>query len=304
MPKPSLAPIAAALVLLLAGCAAPPARSSSSDSASPSGTIAVVASTDVWGDVVKRIGGDAVSVTSIIRRADQDPHEYEATARDQLAVRRARLLVENGGGYDDFMSRLTATAGRAPVVRASTASGRPLHPANGEYNEHLWYDLPTARRVAAAVATQLTRIAPAEGARFERARRRFDDAARALERREAAIRRIAAGKGVAITEPVPLYLTEACGLVNRTPKAFSSAVEVGRDVAPAALQRQLALLTGRRVALLAVNAQTTSPTTERVEAAARAASVPVVVARETLPPGQGYLAWMSADLDAIERAVR
>lgn len=306
MPKPSLPPLAGALVLLLAGCTAPPAAgSSTAGQTSPSsGTIAVVASTDVWGDVVEQIGGDAVTVTSILRRAGQNPHEYEATARDQLAVRRARLVVVNGGGYDDFMTRLRATAGGAPVITAATVSGRLLAPGRGEFNEHLWYDLPTARRMAAAVATQLARIAPAKRAVFERARQRFDAAVAALEEREAAVRRTAAGKGVAITEAVPLYLTEACGLVNRTPKAFSAAVEAGSDVAPAVLQRQLALLTDHRVALLVVNAQTASPTTDRVVAVARAARVPVVVARETLPPGKGYLAWMSADIGAIERAVR
>jgi zinc/manganese transport system substrate-binding protein len=258
----------------------------------------------VWGDVVRAVGGDAVTVTALIHRTDQDPHDYEATVRDQLAVRRARLVVENGGGYDDFLRRLAAAAPDVPVLNVAALSGRPLHPAHGDFNEHLWYDLPTAKRVAAAVAARLTAIAPDHRADFERGLKRFDAAVSGLERREAAIRRTAGGAGVAITEPVPLYLTSACGLVNRTEEAFSSAVEEGADVAPAVLERQLRLLTRHEVALLVVNGQTVSPTTDRVVATARAARVPVVVARETLPPGKSYLAWMRSDLDAVAAALR
>lgn len=298
MPGRSILPAAVALVLLLTGCSAPAAGGSTS------GPIRVVASTNVWGDVAAQVGGSAVAVTALIHSPDQDPHEYEATARDQLEVRRASLILQNGGGYDDFMKRLEKLAPSAPVLDAATVSGRPLHPTQGEFNEHLWYDLPTARRMAAAVAAQLTRIAPRHRSDFERGRQRFDSSVAALERQEADIRRTAGGRGVAITEPVPLYMTGACGLVNRTPEAFSSAVEGGSDVAPAVLRYQLELLTGHQVALLAANAQTTSPTTDRVLATARSAHVPVVVVRETLPPGQGYLAWMRSDLDAIQAALR
>ncbi len=35
---------------------------------------------------------------------------------------------------------------------------------------------------------------------------------------------------MAITEPLPLYLLQACGLVNKTPPAFSDAVEDGTGV--------------------------------------------------------------------------
>jgi zinc/manganese transport system substrate-binding protein len=93
------------------------------------------------------------------------------------------------------------------------------------------------------------------------------------------------------------------GLVNRTPAAFSSAVEAGTDVAPAVLQQQLALFRDHRVALLAYNEQATGPTIEQVLTAARRAAVPVVGVRETLPKGRDYLAWMRADVAAVAHAV-
>ena len=48
--------------------------------------INVVASTDVYGDIAGVIGGDKVNVTAIITKTSQDPHSYEATAQDRLAV--------------------------------------------------------------------------------------------------------------------------------------------------------------------------------------------------------------------------
>lgn len=41
------------------------------------GKIAVVAAENFYGDVAQQIGGDRVSVTSILRNPDQDPHLFE-----------------------------------------------------------------------------------------------------------------------------------------------------------------------------------------------------------------------------------
>lgn len=293
---------AAALLVTLTACG------SSRPAATPttsSGRIAVVASTDVWGDVVQAVGGDAVTVHSVIDRSSQDPHEYESTVRDQLAVRRAALVVENGGGYDDFMGRLLA--GAAPHVArldAADLSGYDQHPSQGDFNEHLWYDVPTVRKVAVAVADRLASLRPVDRAAIRARLARFERQLDGLRSTEGSIRRAAEGTGIAITEPVPLYLTAACGLINRTEPAFSKAVEDGDDMAPAVLNRQLVLLRSHRVAMLAVNVQTEGTTTDQTVSAARAAGVPVVVFRETLPTGEGYVAWMRSELAAVAGAIR
>ena len=80
--------------------------------------ITIVASTNVWGDIAKSIGGDRVQVVSIIENFAQDPHSYEASARDQLAVNDADLIVANGGGYDPFIDALAKSAGNKDIVPA------------------------------------------------------------------------------------------------------------------------------------------------------------------------------------------
>ncbi len=285
-------------VLALAGC-------SSTSATRDDPSIRVVASTDVWGDVVAQIGGSAVRVDPLIHDPNRDPHEYQANPRDQLAVSRAQLVVVNGGGYDDFLAQLLKHAPSSTrVVNAAKSSGLDLHPASGEFNEHLWYDLPVVARIAGVVADELSTMRPSKAATFRSRLKAFGARIAALEATEASIKAGSAGEGVAITEPVPLAMTEALGLVNRTPAAFSSAVEAGNDVAPVMLREQLALFSRHRVAVLAYNAQTIGATTERVLAAAKAAGVPAVEVRETLPDGKGYLQWMQRDLAALRSALR
>jgi zinc/manganese transport system substrate-binding protein len=290
--------VAVAVAALLAACESGRVVGGGAESAGD--RIAVVASTDLWGSIVTDIGAGRVDVTSILDGPSKDPHEYQATARDRLSVSRAALVVENGGGYDDFIRRLTEGTGGV-VLDAARLSGRDAT-APG-FNEHVWYDLPTVDRVADAVSAVLQRKDPAHRAEFRTALTRFHAATTELRHEESGIRRIAEGRRVAITEPVPLYLTAACGLVNRTPAAFSSAVEDGRDAPPAVLQAQLHLVASHGVAVLAVNEQTEEPMTDRVVAAARAAHVPVVGFRETLPEGETYLGMFHAELAALRSAV-
>jgi zinc/manganese transport system substrate-binding protein len=70
----------------------------------------IVTTTNVWSDVVSQVAGEFFDVTAIISDPAQDPHSYDATARDQLAITEADLFVMNGGGYDDFALILASTA--------------------------------------------------------------------------------------------------------------------------------------------------------------------------------------------------
>lgn len=102
---------------------------------------------------------------------------------------------------------------------------------------------------------------------------------------------------------MPLYLLDAIGLVDKTPAAFSKAIEDENDVSPVVLRDTLQLFADHRVKLLAYNEQTTGAETERVLAAAKHAGIPVVPVTETLPAGKHYLGWMQANVDAVGKAL-
>jgi zinc/manganese transport system substrate-binding protein len=285
-----------AISLLLASC------SGSGSGADPS-SLTVVASTDVWGDIARTVAGPHVEVTSFITDPSQDPHSFEVTTSDLLAVSRAGLVIENGGGYDDFVARLIASSKtKATVLDAVAVSGKRA-PAGGQLNEHVWYDLPTVQRMAGAVAAALGKERPADAAAFTRRADALSGRIARLVRKEAAIRRQVGGARIGVTEPVPLYLTEACGLTNATPAAFSQAIEEGDDLSPQVLNETLDLFSRAQVDALVYNEQTSGAATARVEAAARASRIPVVPVAETLPAGLTYVPWMQQNLTRLEDAL-
>ena len=129
----------ATAVIALLGAAACGNAAAGADS----GTVRVVASTDVWGNIASVVGGRHAQVTSIITDPSADPHEYEASARTRLEVSRAAVVIENGGGYDDFMHQLVSAGGtKATVIDAVDVSGLAAR-SGGDLNEHVWYDFPT-----------------------------------------------------------------------------------------------------------------------------------------------------------------
>jgi zinc/manganese transport system substrate-binding protein len=285
--------------------------------------INIVASTNVYGDIAKAIGGDKVNVTAIITKTSQDPHSYEATAQDRLAVSKADLVIENGGGYDDFIHTLAEDSNLddAKVLNAVELSGL-AHPEDeetpaapepsagydeghdhGTFNEHVWYSLHAMEDFAGDLSGKLAELDPASARTYEENAAAFTATLAELDTKLEGLRGAAAGAPVAVTEPVPLYLLEDAGLVNATPADYTAAIEEGSDVPPAVLKEATDLVASKSVRLLAYNQQTEGPQTEALKKAAEAAGVPVVDFNETLPEGKTYLQWMADNVDNISKVL-
>ncbi|MBN9100532.1 MULTISPECIES: zinc ABC transporter substrate-binding protein [unclassified Pseudonocardia] len=291
--------LAATAALTLTACG-----SSTAVPASGPATLSVVASTDVYGAIAQAIGGDAVTVTSIINSPDADPHEYETRPTDAVAVNEAKVVIYNGAGYDDFVTKLLGASSTKPAtIDVSALSG--LETAGTPFNEHVWYSLPTVTKLADRLAADLTAADPARASTFSANAAAFDQKVGALTAKLAAIRAKYAGQKVAITEPVPLYLVQDAGLVDVTPPKFSEAVEAGTDPPAAVLAATLATFQGAdKVKVLLPNAQTETPLTKQVEQAATAGGVPIVPVTETLPTGvTDYVAWMTHQIDGLGSAL-
>ncbi len=320
-----------AAALVLSGCSAT-ADDSAEGSAAESTGIQVVATTNVYGNIAETIGGEFVDVTSIIDSAAQDPHSYEASAQDQLAVSKADLVIENGGGYDPFIDSLVDAAGsdtleRVNVVNLSGLAPEDEHGTEGDehaeedghaegdehadehehiegVNEHVWYDLTTADTLASTLAHVFSNLDTDNAAVFAENYAAFSEGIASLTAATTELKAGFDGTTVAVTEPVPLYLLEAAGLVNVIPESFSSAIEEGADVSPASLRDALAVFASGDVALLAYNEQTSGPQTEQVREAAEKESVPVISFAETLPDGEDYISWMTGNIAAIDEALQ
>ncbi|MEV8438975.1 zinc ABC transporter substrate-binding protein [Actinosynnema sp. NPDC051121] len=309
-----LGAVAAATAVVLTACGA------RDTPAADDGTIKVVASTNVWGSVVAAVGGDAVRVSSIIDDPSGDPHSYESKPSDLAAVRDAKLVVFNGGGYDDFFATLLGpeTEG-ARKIEAFPLSGKASghdepepsgEPATGEagheghdhaVNEHVWYDFDTVRKVADQAAVDLGGIAPDKKAIFEANAEEFTTKLTELEQRVAGK---GAGKKVVATEPVAHYLLDTAGVEDVTPESFADAVENETDIPAAALADVTRLIEQKQVAALVDNAQTENAGTRQVVGQAKAAGVPIAEVTETLPEGvTGYLDWMTKQVDSLVGAL-
>src|SRR3954470_12528949 len=128
----------------------------------------VVASTNVYGDMVSQIGGSHVAVKSILSNPDADPHLFEPGTANGLAVSKASVVVQNGLGYDAFMNKLEDAA---PSSKRRVLVVADVVPPTS--NPHLWYDLPRMPKVAAAIANELGPADPAPGGDFRGGPRRF-----------------------------------------------------------------------------------------------------------------------------------
>jgi zinc/manganese transport system substrate-binding protein len=268
-----------ALLAVLAGCGG----------SSKSSTLPVVASTNVYGDIARQIGGSHVAVTSILTDPNADPHLFEPGTKNGLAVAHARVLIQNGLGYDAFMSRLESAApssGRR-VVTISDVLG--IH--GNDANPHLWYDVPALPKIAAAIEHALATADPKHADAYRQGLRAFVAGLAPLQRTVARMRAAHAGAPVAYTEPVPGYLIEAAGLHNLSPASFTIPVEQGSEPPASAVSAMTALATKQRIKVLLYNDQAVSPITQRVRAAATAAGIRVVGVSETVPTGLTFQAW-------------
>lgn len=260
-----------------------------------SGKVQVVASTNVYGDLVRQIGGSHVSVTSILSKPNADPHLFEPGTVSGLAVAQARLVVQNGLGYDDFIVKLERAAPSsrrrvlvvADVIRHGT-------------NPHLWYDLPQIPKVAAAIARALGTADPPHAASYRDAAQRFSTSLRPVL---AALRALPRGAPVAETEPVPGYLIAAAGLRNLAPGSFTRQIEQGNEPSAAGLSAMESLLVHHEVKALLYNEQAVSPITARLAALATSEGVGVVPITETLPSGLDYQAWQLRQIVSLRRTL-
>lgn len=83
------------------------------------GRPSIVVTTNILGDVVTSLLGDAADVT-VVMPPGASPHDFQASARDGQAMREADLLVVNGAGFEE---------GLLDVIESAEADGVPVHEA-------------------------------------------------------------------------------------------------------------------------------------------------------------------------------
>ncbi|WP_258935040.1 zinc ABC transporter substrate-binding protein [Nesterenkonia pannonica] len=209
-----------------------------------------------------------------------DPHSYEATPQDRLAVENADLVVANGGGYDSFITLLASSADMEDdLYQVIPGENEHSHEWDGTFeNEHIWYDLLQMEEFVLDFADRLSDVAPENAEAYQENADALAADIRELHERNEALE--AEGRSYLATEAVSGYLLDDAGFENRTEEEFLSAVEHGDDVSPRLYQDSLELT--EEIDLLSYNPQTETQQSQRIRSQAEENGVIIREFTETL----------------------
>ncbi|GCE14419.1 metal ABC transporter solute-binding protein, Zn/Mn family [Tengunoibacter tsumagoiensis] len=270
-------------------------------SSSASSGIKVVAAENFYGDIVKQLGGAHVSVTSILSDPNVDPHEFESNFNNAKAVGNARLIVANGGGYDNWIDKLLSSA---PKAERSVIKGSDLAlPQKLPDNEHIWYDVDNMDVIAEKVTEQLITLDPAHTSDFSTNLQTFKQSLQAIHQKMDEIKARYAGTPIGLTETIYLYQAQPMGLKIMTPFAFEKAMAEGNDPPADSVVTTDNQVKQKQIKVLIYNVQTTSNVTTKLQDDAKAQHLPVVAVSETMPTTKTYQTWMLDQLNALEAAL-
>ena len=277
------------------------AINSKSTSGSRNTKIKVVAGENFWGSLVSQIGGDKVSVLSIVSDPNADPHEYESNTTDARAVSTANYVILNGAGYDSWGDKLLAASPSSTRVNLNVAN--LLGKKDGD-NPHFWYSPSYVNIVINKMEENLAAIDPRDVGYFQNNLIQLKASLSTYQSRISDIKDHYGGTKVAATEDIFAYLAQAAGLDLISPPQFIQAVAEGNDPPASSVvlfQQQLA---SNQVKLMVYNEQTVTPLTTNMKKLATDNNIPIVGVTETIqPPNTTFQDWMNSQTIDLLNAI-
>ncbi len=160
------------VLAILAGVACEPA-------APPSGKPLVVASFYPLYEFARHVAGDRAQVESLVP-AGVEPHDWEPSPQQMVDVRKARLFVYNGAGFEPWADKLVKDVAASKTAIVDATNGLDLLKSDGAVDPHVWLDPVLAQAEVDAIRAGLAEIDPANAPRYA-------DNARAFKARLAAL---------------------------------------------------------------------------------------------------------------------
>ncbi len=212
------------LICLLLAAAIVPARARD--------RLNVVASFSILGDFVRNVGGDRVSVTTLVG-PDGDAHVYAPTPADAKKIADAKLVVVNGFGLEGWLPRLVQSAGGKAVIVTATSGIAPLR-LGSDADPHAWQSVANAKTYVANIRDALIAADAADAAAFRSNADAYLTKLDGLDRevREAVARIPDARRKVISTHRAFGYFAAAYGIDFIAPLGVSTESEASaRDIA-------------------------------------------------------------------------
>jgi zinc/manganese transport system substrate-binding protein len=268
---------------------------------SSGGKIKIVAAENFWGSLASQIGGNRVSVFSIVSDPNADPHEYEVNSQDALDISKANYVILNGVGYDTWANKLLS-ASPNPTRKVLTVAN--LFNKKPGDNPHLWYNPSYVNTAINVMRKNLISIDPADAAYFDSNYTKLTNELSVYQDRIKDISHQFGGTKVAATEDIFAYLASASKLNLISPPAFTEAVAEGNDPPASSVVQFEQQLESGNVKVLVYNEQTVTPLTESIKSLAAKENIPVVGITETIqPPGLSFEDWMNSELINLQNAL-
>lgn len=311
----------------------------SEDSAADGDKIKLVASTSIWGSIAENIteGNDDVEVTTILSSKDDDPHEYEATARDIAAVKDADIVVANGAGYDNWLTDNVEEG--TPLVTAQPLAEAHHHGDEGhdhghdhghgedaEHDEHEGHGHEHGDEHEHSdehsheghdhgganphvwfdldVVSEFEQKLSAELHKLNSdIPESNEDVTKKTDELKQRIEKLS-GKNVILTESVAAELVDDSELKDITPEGFAHSVNNESEPSAADLAATRQLITDKKADILITNEQSETPAAEQLTDAAKEAGIKVVNVNETPDEGQDYFEYADALIKQLEEATK
>ncbi len=182
-------------IIIILFCFAPEAAASHETSGNK---LQVVVTIPVLADFVRSIGGELVSVKSVITGME-NPHTYGPRASDIKSLAGADVFVRVGLNLETWSERLVENAGNPHLVQVTASRDCEII----DNNPHVWMDIDNARRMVRAIMQGMSRANPSHSKDYRRNAVRYD---KYLQKMDIEIREdLARVSGSAVITAVPAF---------------------------------------------------------------------------------------------------
>ena len=149
------------------------------------GPVRVVTTITILADMVAQVGGDHVTVESLVRKGGE-VHTFDPTPADVRRVTEAQLIVRNGLGLDDWLTHLIRNSGStAPIVVAGEDLPGVTYlggkPGGGAVNPHVWLNAAYGALYADRIAESLAAVDPAHAADYRAGAAAYGETLRGID---------------------------------------------------------------------------------------------------------------------------
>jgi zinc transport system substrate-binding protein len=264
----------------------------------------VVASFFPMYDFARQVAGDRAQVISLVPPGVEG-HDWEPSPQDVGRVRRARVFVYNGAGFEPWADKLIreASAGTTVVVAASAGLAVPRPGAGGQLDPHVWLDPVLARGEVEAIRAALERGDPAGKAAYAARADEYGARLAALDARFEAGLRKCARREILVSHAAFGYLTrryrlEQIAVMGLAPQAEPS---------PATLAAVVRTARERKVTAIFLEPLVSPKLAETLarEVGVRLLTLDPIegVTKQEAEQGAGYLELMARNLESLREGL-